>query len=708
MSHSNSFQNEHCPRGAAASFSIGRVGQGGGFSINSGKTAEQDLYIGYVREGVIHCLPYNKQGAAAVNTGMAEFIPTGDPEAEKFPPMDIAFIGEDRIERDFRLATERFKTDHVEFSLCTPVSGIPDPGTTPLSGFKESICPAIVGELVFDNADGTEPMQGFFAVGNLPGFRLLDELSGGEMAGLVTLENYGFATPNRENIRPFSDMFMDFAFRRPEPNRNFLTGIGGFIVDVGPGETARLPVAFAWYKPGVVTLGKDCEYAYTRHFANLTEVLVYALDKAADWRDEANKWDQWLLDSGLNASRRFLIAKAWRSYWGNSQLFVEGDRYRWVVNEGSCNMMNTLDLTVDMAYFERAAHPWLLRNVLDAFADEYRYRDQVKFHDSDRLYPGGVSFTHDHGYRDVFSRPHYSHYEAANHPACFSYMTHEELLNWILCAALYIEATEDRDWLHKRAGLIADCLESMQNRDHPEPEKRNGIMSLDSNRCGDSEEITTYDSLDPSLGQARNNSYMGVKCWAGYLAIGALLPMDDRFLWREKIQSARHSAELAANTLAEAFNQDLGFIPAILEGDDQSAIIPVIEGLIYPAELGLEECLRTDGPFGHLIEALKKHLEAVLVENKCRFADGGWKLSANNDNSWMSKIFICQHIAETILGFEQDEKADRAHESWWRVGCAGQSVVDQVVAGKSSGTGSTYPRTASSILWLKNRKVHSY
>ena len=28
------------------------------------------------------------------------------------------------------------------------------------------------------------------------------------------------------------------------------------------------------------------------------------------------------------------------------------------------------------------------------------------------------------------------------------------------------------------------------------------------------------------------------------------------------------------------------------------------------------------------------------IEGRCLFPDGAWKLSGNNDNSWMSKIFV--------------------------------------------------------------------
>ena len=48
---------------------------------------------------------------------------------------------------------------------------------------------------------------------------------------------------------------------------------------------------------------------------------------------------------------------------------------------------------------------------------------------------------------------------------------------------------------------------------------RTGLMTYDSSRCDEGKEITTYDSLDESLGQARANTYLAVKCWATWLAL---------------------------------------------------------------------------------------------------------------------------------------------------------------------------------------------
>jgi hypothetical protein len=70
----------------------------------------------------------------------------------------------------------------------------------------------------------------------------------------------------------------------------------------------------------------------------------------------------------------------------------------------------------------------------------------------------------------------------------------------------------------------------------------------------------------------------------------------------------------------------------------------------------------------------------------------------------MSKIFLCQFVARQVLGMQDggaQAAADRAHADWWRIGCAGHSVIDQVIAGGAPGEGSIYPRCVTAILWLE-------
>ena len=52
-------------------------------------------------------------------------------------------------------------------------------------------------------------------------------------------------------------------------------------------------------------------------------------------------------------------------------------------------MMNTLDLTVDMMFFELRMNPWTVRNVLEHFVTRYSYEDEI-FDPAapDKTYPG--------------------------------------------------------------------------------------------------------------------------------------------------------------------------------------------------------------------------------------------------------------------------------------------------------------------------------
>jgi hypothetical protein len=220
------------------------------------------------------------------------------------------------------------------------------------------------------------------------------------------------------------------------------------------------------------------------------------------------------------------------------------------------------EMTVDNLFFELRKNPWVVRNVLDLFLTRYAYNDHVREPGSARVHPGGVSFTHDMGTGNVFSRPSYSTYELFGLHGCFSHMTHEQLCNWVLCATTYAAQSGDRAWLKQRLPVLKSCLDSMINRDHYDPARRNGLMSLDSDRCKGGSEITTYDSLDVSLGQSRHNLYMAVKCWASYVAMEAVFrrAKDGVAAGRCGEQAAKCAASICAHQTPE------GWIPGTHTG----------------------------------------------------------------------------------------------------------------------------------------------
>jgi hypothetical protein len=356
-------------------------------------------------------------------------------------------------------------------------------------------------------------------------------------------------------------------------------------------------------------------------------------------------------------------------------------------------MMNTFDLTVDHAFWELKYHPWTLRNTLDLFSMRYRYYDETQdATDASRTrYLGGISFTHDMGVANQFSPHGLSSYERPNLSGCFSYMTAEQLLNWCLSAALYAITTGDQYWLGLRRDVLIACLHSLLHRDGPDG-IRNGIIALDSSRCENGQEVTTYDSLDASLGQARANGYIAVKTWAAYLALGRC------FDWLGQEEAAALSEEQAALTaqaIAGHFNAVEQFLPAVFEEGNpgmHSRIVPAIEGLAFPYLLGDRDAVSEYGPFGELISLLRTHLVTVLRKGVCiDEKSGGVKISSTSQNTWMSKIFLSQWVAETVLGVRFDGSVDAAHAKWQTQGDARDfAFTDQVQSDNGKDLGSRY------------------
>lgn len=236
-------------------------------------------------------------------------------------------------------------------------------------------------------------------------------------------------------------------------------------------------------------------------------------------------------------------------------------------------------------------------------------------------------------------------------------------------------------------------------------------MDRDSARCEGGAEITTYDSLDTSLGQARNNLYLAVKAWSalvcasgvfktfGGATLAGSVPNDARSL----IQEADSAALRIARTVVSRVCEPAGYIPAVFEGGNDSKIIPAVEGLVYPSFCGAPEAVSPNGPYGELVAALKRHLETVLVPGICLDArTGGWKLSSTSNNTWLSKIFINQYVAEHILGIKDGRTTrDAVHVHWQCHGSADWAATDQVDSASGRDLGSRlYPRLVSSILWL--------
>ncbi len=691
------FNAQHSPIGAFASFTLGFKGASGGLGLELGKPADQNIYVGLESRtpGRFSCLPFFKR--------------SGD-DAMRFDvenqavrsPVDLETFPDEAIARTYTPTLDRWMAVDLDFSVHTPVTPIPKPGTARVA-LSLAIVPALATEITVDNRRNKRARRMIFGFENNDHFRGMRRIEGSAhlpMSGIASGGSLAIVTddPTVVVAQGFSP---ESILHEEAPGADkFGLGETGLLITVIPAQkrvTLRFVICF--FKDGYATTGIKARYFYTRFFDDLEAVGAYALRNFVSLKKRGWAFGRRFDRTRLSETRKFMLAHAIHSYYGSTQLLEAGGEPLWVVNEGEYRMLNTLDLTVDQLFYEMRMNPWTVGNTLDWYASRYAYTDTVRLPGKTEEYPGGLCFTHDMGVANHFAAPGRSAYEKAGLRGCFSQMSQEELVNWTVCALVYAHRGNDEDWLRRNTPRFRRILASMLNRDHPLPARRDGVMSLDSSRCAGGAEITTYDSLDVSLGQARNNLYLAVKCWGVYVGLEALfLRLGDE----KRSRIAARQAALAARTVAANASGE-GLLPAILHENVSSRIIPAIEGLIIPHALGLSVALSEHGEYGALIRALKTHLAGVLRPEVCLFSDGAWKISSTSENSWLSKIYLCQFISERILHAvpaAEAARADESHAAWlldpqnsyW-------AWSDQIVSGVAKGS-KYYPRGVTASLWL--------
>ncbi|RYG26764.1 beta-xylosidase [bacterium] len=689
------FNAHHSPIGAFASLTLGQPGAKGGLGLELGGPADRAVYVGVEERdepGRFRALPFY---------GEAQTQDAEDYDVEGLGDFHRAAalqpFTESSISRTLGASVDEWRAGDLTFRIVSPVRSVPDPETGSGADLKKALAPAVSVELTVDNRQGKNPRKAFFgyAGGDAShAMRVMDEPGlTGVAQGLTT----AIATADEGVYAGLAWQPEAILMPRHQSNLGFMLGSIGLLVgEVPAGEIKTFRFAVGFFREGTATTGIETRYLYRRWFDRVEEVVRFALESAKQDAEEAAAFDRALAER-LSPERAFQLAHAIRSYYGSTQLLERRDgRPLWVVNEGEYRMMNTFDLTIDQAFFELALNPWTLRNELDLFIERYSYEDRVRLPGGGETYEGGIAFTHDMGVANCFSAPGTSCYEQAGLTGCFSYMSGEELLNWAICASLYVDHTNDEAWLQENANVFEAAVKSLLNRDHPNPDERNGVQGLDGDRCDGGWEITTYDSLDASLGQARNNLYLAVKSWSAYVL---LEPIFKRLGREDLAKTVRDQAARCATTVVHSADEE-GLLPAVIGEGVEARIIPAIEALVYPWITGQADALSIDGPFGDLRRALEWHFDLVLDKGHCRFADGGWRLSSTSRNSWLSKIYLCQAVAEQILGKDPDNKADGAHVNWLlQKDNAYFAWSDQMLEGKAVGS-RYYPRGVTAILWL--------
>jgi len=738
--------------GAFMSFTCGNFGTRGGIGLQIGQPGDQEVFIGFkdgdrYSDGTLKCLPFY---TAAVNRSADAFLAEQAGPSEQNVKPDAVPFKDSEIARSYGWASDQWAAEGLSFKVYSPFGAIPDPSVDNEQRMRAGLLPAVIARLELDNTKGTATKTAMFALNHArPGSRTLpDDLGSGRVGFAFRREAGGAAelldftsSEDGEKIEGGPFLFMRWSasdgVRERHNPVHLLGSCPGFGFEVPAGKKYGINIALGSYLEGFQTNGLDGHYLYTRYFNGLADVLKTALDNSGSIIASAQAIDSKLDAAAVSDDQRFLISHATHSYYGSTQLLeIEGEPF-WVVNEGEYCMMNTLDLSVDHVFWELEHNPWLVRNLLDNFVRLYSYTDEVKVYKSDfapsietvqvdpsqtppppdeaqlnRPYdtkPGGISFCHDMGAHNNFSPKGRSSYELANLTGCFSYMTVEQLCNWVLTAGCYVARTRDFAWLKRNKPVVDACLASMINRSGDV-----GFAQFDSTRCAGGQEITTYDSLDHSLAQTRNNIYIAVKSWATYWSLALMFrELDDA-------ASQAHCKELAVKVAAVVCDQAQdGVLPAIFEKSNpgySSRILPAVEGCVYPlyfvktgfAGCTLEQIYETESE-KRMFEVLKEHTRNLLLDPERRnlFPDGGIKLSSTSNNSWMSKISIFMHVTRRVFHLDADpqiaevfRQADAAHVKWQTVGSSYWACCDQIVSGEGKAS-RYYPRIITSALWME-------
>ncbi|MGH7968492.1 MAG: hypothetical protein ACREIC_07190, partial [Limisphaerales bacterium] len=341
-----------------------------------------------------------------------------------------------------------------------------------------------------------------------------------------------------------------------------------------------------------------------------------------------------------------------------------------------------------------------LRNVLDGYSGAlpfsgYSFTTPLYNPSATQVSTQGFSFYHDMG-----AWPN-----SGTGPAYGATMGDEELQSWILSAGMYWSHSADDAWLTNNLGLLQTCLNSMLLRDNTNSAARDGIT-----KNVNVAEITTWDDLDISLQRPSFSGRLTVRNWACYLALNAMFNQVGDTV---DAATCQNMAGLVAQTIVNRWNTyqpSLGYIPALLDGSSTAAIVSMVEGLAYPAAMGLTNAIdRTGGPYAPMLQALSNHMVGVLVPGRCLdSACGAWlSTSATPTISWQSKNFICQYVAEAVLGITNNfvnGSVDQIHASLQIQDAPLQGFCDAL-----NGTGvfqyaggPHYPRGVTTALWWLN------
>lgn len=687
------FMTHHAPMGGWCSLTFGLPG--GGVGIEQEALAVQDsgdLLVACARGGETIALPFFTTDTASDYEGSV----AGNAPPKAFRTWKV--VPETKLERRLTPSTDEYSGEGLRLRVTSPRVWHWSPGDS--DQFTLGMLPALVLELEIDNTAYGIPATGFLGlaykgVGRIePADWSMDGLSGviwRDRWGLLAAHDGGVETLRAGSVA----RLVESGTKTVHPGGNE----GGLLFTVPPHSRRSFTAVFAFCRPGErVTPGIPTTYAHAAAFGSVEGVARYAIANVDRIRRAAAVYDETLAKVVGDPTVMEMLAQASQGYYANTSLLREASgAWRWSVCEGQFAWRNTLDLAADHLPFELAVHPWVVGNVIDSFIDRYSYRDRVHFAgEAGGGHPGGLSFPHDQGNYVAYAPSGRSAYEQPDREGVYSYMTTEQLLNGVYCAAAYALRGGDPAWRTRRLPVARELLQSIENREGRAPGGCNGILTAQSDRVGTGKEITTYDALDQALQNSAGNLYIVVKSWC------AAVLLERWFLAEKDQDSAARCAALAArvtSALEHHFNEQRQAFPAnLVEGGD-AYVMAALDPLVVPLSCGLGSEL---GRYSAVLGLLRRHARSCLQAGRCLDAvSGGLRLSSSSANTWPSKVALTLAALGWLEGRLPTQAAPSAYarlREWMQVSARRVTVSDQINAtdGRTIG-GSYYPRLVTVI-----------
>lgn len=604
-------------------------------------------------------------------------------------------VPESALSRELTPSRDVFSAGNVSFTTYTPYDALPDPERETIPA--EACLPGVLMDVTVDNTVGTAPCTAYLGV-MLQDIKKLDAYTERGLCGIRFRNDWAFSARQSDGV---------FLVRGMDAPRSLMAGKSkvqqngpAFLCTVVPaGEKKTLTVCWSVYAREGSNGALPTVYYYNRFFRDLLEGAQAILDRADQLRRTAGKVDAALSREGQDESRMALFCQAVRAYYASTQLLTdENGRIRWNVCEGAYLWRNTMDLCADHITWELRRNPWVVRCLMEEFIEDYSYTDTVTFPGLPGQFSGGLSFTHDMGCYFTYAPRGSSGYESVNDSpkGFYFYMTTEELLNGIYCIAGYAIRTGDRDWLARYRLLLPALMESLENRDGPSPQQRNGVLKAASAKggaCG--LESTTYDALDHSLLEASGNLYVFIKTWCALLLLKqccAMLGDSDTAARAEAmLEKCRRSSALFVSS-------EHPWLKANAYQDIPGAVIAAAEPMAVPHMLGV-----LDGNTDPILtELLESHCRACLETGVCRDAvSGGLRLSSTSRNTWPSKSVLVIYAMEEVLGLSVPKEIEAEVIGWAQKSARALTIADQIHCDTREVVGAPYyPRIVTASVWL--------